>query len=189
MQDHLAAGYGGVNLWEWNRNKSVSPFTRKEIIKDKNSLENSIIVAYSGIEHNSTSINSKWIKDFSEKKNVDIWRKIANITYEFADSAAKGDMKKAAAFMNMETELRNGITKKLFNSTGEKLVAAARKTECGARFTGAGGGGCIWAIGEAENIIRLRKRWEEILDPVDNAYVLNAGIDYAGVEANMIDGD
>jgi len=189
MQDHLAAGYGGVNLWEWNRKKNSGPFTRQEIVTDKSSLQNSILVAYSGIEHSSISINSKWIKDFSEKKNIDIWRKIANITYDFAASISNGDMNKAAELMNLETELRKRITEKLFNSTGEKMILAARKAECGARFTGAGGGGCLWAIGEVKNIIKLRKKWEEILEPVDNAYILNTGIDCAGVAANMIDCD
>ncbi|MBW1650515.1 MAG: galactokinase [Deltaproteobacteria bacterium] len=183
MQDHLAAGYGGVNLWEWNKNKIASPFIRKEIITDKNSLKNRIIAAYCGVEHNSKIINSKLIKDFSEKKYVDIWRKIADITPEFAESIEKGDIETAAALMNLETELRRKLTEKLFNNTGEKLVTAAREAECGARFTGAGGGGCLWAIGKAENISRLRKKWESILTPVDNAYMLNTEIDYTGVTA------
>ena len=62
-----------------------------------------------------------------------------------------------------------------------KLVERAVQNDCGARFTGAGGGGCIWALGEIENVDRLRPMWEEVLSTREEACLLDAKIDTAGV--------
>jgi D-glycero-alpha-D-manno-heptose-7-phosphate kinase len=61
------------------------------------------------------------------------------------------------------------------------LVQRALQNGCGARFTGAGWGGCIWALGEVENIDRLRPLWEESLSTRKEARLLDAKIDSEGV--------
>ena len=63
----------------------------------------------------------------------------------------------------------------------EALVAAARKNGCGGRFTGAGAGGCIWAIGLPEKIDLLRKEWETITKSIRNARMLDVKIARRGV--------
>jgi D-glycero-alpha-D-manno-heptose-7-phosphate kinase len=60
-------------------------------------------------------------------------------------------------------------------------VEIALQHGCGARFTGAGGGGCIWALGEVENVDRLRPLWEEVLSTRKEARLLDAEIDTSGV--------
>ena len=52
--------------------------------------------------------------------------------------------------MNRETDVRRQMTPDVLNDIGKTLVELAKKNKCGARFTGAGGGGCIWALGEIE---------------------------------------
>ncbi len=64
--------------------------------------------------------------------------------------------------MNRETAIRRELTPDVLDNVGEKLVETALQNGCGARFTGAGGGGCIWALGEIGNVDRLRPLWEEI---------------------------
>ena len=50
--------------------------------------------------------------------------------------------------MIKETQLRLEMTPQVLDKTGKKLFEIARGHHCGARFTGAGGGGCLWALGE-----------------------------------------
>jgi len=83
--------------------------------------------------------------------------------------------------MNRETELRQMMTPEVLDEMGEKLVDAALKRRCGARFTGAGGGGCIWALGEKIAIDRLRSDWEKILESRKDARLLRIKIDSKGV--------
>ena len=86
--------------------------------------------------------------------------------------------------MNRETALRQKMTPEVLDKIGIQLVRAARAHECGARFTGAGGGGCIWALGEIENIDRLKSLWEEILSSENGARLLDINIDSRGLSIN-----
>ncbi|MBF0302038.1 MAG: galactokinase, partial [Desulfamplus sp.] len=52
---------------------------------------------------------------------------------------------------------------------------------CGARFTGAGGGGCLWAIGEKSNIAALKNGWENIVDKESDADILETKVDFEGI--------
>ena len=83
--------------------------------------------------------------------------------------------------MNREVALRREMTPDVLDPVGVRLSESALQTGCGARFTGAGGGGCIWALGEIENVDRLRPLWEEILSARKQAGLLDVKIDTAGV--------
>jgi D-glycero-alpha-D-manno-heptose-7-phosphate kinase len=83
--------------------------------------------------------------------------------------------------MNQETDLRCDLTPDVLDKVGKLLVVSARNQACGARFTGAGGGGCIWAFGAPEDLAQLRPIWEDILSQRTAAKILNAGIDTVGL--------
>jgi len=83
--------------------------------------------------------------------------------------------------MNREVELRRHLTPDVLDAVGEKLVETAVDGSCGARFTGAGGGGCIWALGPAGEIKKLKEKWETILSGREAAGLLDAVIDGVGV--------
>jgi D-glycero-alpha-D-manno-heptose-7-phosphate kinase len=64
---------------------------------------------------------------------------------------------------------------------GDRLAALAIGTGCGARFTGAGGGGCLWAIGEADAVAALKPIWEKVLAERPTAGLLDCRVDAEGV--------
>jgi len=92
-----------------------------------------------------------------------------------------GRLADAARLMNRETALRRELTPEVLDGMGEALVDMAIAHRCGARFAGAGGGGCLWALGEGEAIRRLRPAWEELLGRRAGAVLLPAGIAARGV--------
>ncbi|MCA1787855.1 MAG: galactokinase, partial [Desulfobacteraceae bacterium] len=69
----------------------------------------------------------------------------------------------------------------VLDNTGIKLWESAKAEGCGARFTGAGGGGCLWAIGEETDIEKLKTQWQKILDSIDGAMILDTAIDPKGI--------
>ncbi len=73
------------------------------------------------------------------------------------------------------------MTVDVLDNIGKKLFERAVDFNCSARFTGAGGGGCIWAIGDAAHIQHLEPEWSEILEPVKNAEILDTKIDNKGI--------
>ncbi len=183
FQDQLAAVYGGVNIWHWQTDPDRSVFRRKIVVgkKSHKELERHLLVAYCGKPHESKDINGRWVKQFLSGVNRDRWADIIACTQKFAKALAGQDYRQAAAHMNRETGIRRKMTPDVLDKVGERLAGIALQNDCAARFTGAGGGGCLWALGEIENIDRLRPLWQKSLSSRKEACLLDVGIDSKGV--------
>ncbi len=182
-QDQLAAAYGGVHVWYWKDRPDRSHFKRIVAVKKEyhKELERRLLLAYCGKPHVSKDINGRWIQQFLAGKNRVVWKEIIDQTRQFAAALTDRNYSQAVVHMNRETALRRAMTPDVLDNVGVRLVESALQNGCGARFTGAGGGGCIWALGESENVDRLRPLWEESLSTRKEARLLDAKIDTAGV--------
>ena len=183
FQDHLAAAYGGVNAWHWQGGISGPVFKRQVVVRKEGhkDLEQHLLLAYCGRPHKSIDVNGRWVRQFLSGRHRDLWTKIISCTRQFVEALRNRDLRKASILMNQETDIRRKMTPDVLDRIGKKLVAAAGMGNCGARFTGAGGGGCIWALGEIEAIDRLRLVWEEILSTKKQACLLKVKIDSRGL--------
>jgi D-glycero-alpha-D-manno-heptose-7-phosphate kinase len=182
-QDQLAAAYGGVHLWNWRADVGRSHFKRQVAVKKRfhRELEQRLLVAYCGEPHVSKDINARWVQRFLAGNNRAVWMQIIEQTRQFAAALSHRRYGQAAFHMNRETALRREMTPDVLDRVGVQLADRALQNDCGARFTGAGGGGCIWALGEIENVDRLRPMWEETLSTRKEACLLDAEIDTDGV--------
>ena len=183
IQDQLAAAYGGVNAWYWQANPEKFVFSKKVAVKKyfHKKLERHLLLAYCGVPHESKDVNGQWVRQFLAGNYRRHWAEIIDCTKSFVDAIAKQDFKLTVSCMNREMDLRRKMTPEVLNEVGEALVDMAVKNDCGARFTGAGGGGCIWALGDIENIDRLKKVWEETLSSTNDGCLLDVKIDSRGV--------
>lgn len=184
VQDQAVAAFGGVNLWEWIFGDKSPEFIRCPMFdthESQEKLNRHILVAYCGIPHESQDVNSRWVNDFKSGRAYDAFEQITSLTRQFTTALGTFSFKKAADLMNRETALRCEMTPDVLDDTGIKLWEAAKAEGCGARFTGAGGGGCLWAIGEQADIEKLRVQWQKTLDPIDGAMVLDTAIDSKGI--------
>ena len=183
MQDQLAAVYGGVNAWYWNADVGGLPYRKYPVVKEPvfKDLEQHMLLAYCGMPHESSNINGKWVKQFLDGQYRGEWEEIAACTHRFVDAVAGSDFQAAVALMNRETGIRRMMTPDVLDDMGKKLVDCAASHHCGARFTGAGGGGCVWALGERKNIRHLRPLWEQLLAEKEEAQLLDFTIDPYGL--------
>ena len=193
MQDQLASAFGGVNQWIWKMGRTAPEFKQIQIfenIADIKEFNSNILVAYCGIPHVSKDINSQWVQSFINGETRVIFEQIADLTNQFCKTIKDKNFSKAAGLMNQETKLRLEMTPDVLDNTGQKLFKEANDVNCGARFTGAGGGGCLWAIGENQDIKRLKPLWIKTLDSVKDADLLDTKIDTIGiqVETNTLKG-
>jgi D-glycero-alpha-D-manno-heptose-7-phosphate kinase len=182
-QDQLAAVYGGVNAWLWIALPRTSVFQRQSVVPRRRyaELEERLLVATCGIPHESRDINGRWVRQFVSGRTRQPWVDIVRWTHRFVGALKRCDYGAAADSMNRETAVRRRLTPDVLDDIGRRLVAAARRGGCGARFTGAGGGGCLWALGEADAVERLRTRWQEILDQRPGARLLDARVAREGL--------
>ncbi|HKK91459.1 MAG TPA: galactokinase, partial [Desulfobacteraceae bacterium] len=176
FQDQLAAAFGGVNAWHWQLNPGGPGFVQERIFthrEEMDALDSHMLVAYCGVPHVSKDVNKKWVNAFISGENRDKWEEISGITRRFSQALQAEDFFKAGALMNQETELRLAMTPDVLDATGRALYGMAGAGQCGARFTGAGGGGCVWAIGEKNSINRVKQEWKDHLAGENSAELLN----------------
>ncbi len=184
LQDQLAAAFGGVNAWTWPASADGAPFARRLLLRaaDHARLDGHLLVAYLGVRHVSRDVNTTWVRQFIAGECRDQWRAIVGLTHEFADAVSHWDMRSAAEAVNRETAIRKAMTPQVLDEMGDRLAVAAIDCGCGARFTGAGGGGCLWAIGESDAIAALKPLWRSILASRPTARLLECRVDATGVE-------
>jgi len=184
MQDQLGAAYGGAHTWHWEiaanglaiRREPVSRAMTPEIFKAH------FLVAYCGIPHASKDINGTWVRQFIAGRERQRWIQVAECVRRFSAAVNAGQWAEAAIAMNEETALRRVMTPEVLDVIGEDLVTAARDRGCGGRFTGAGGGGCLWAVGAADPIQQLRADWRAILAKRKGAALLDVAPDLEGLQ-------
>jgi len=183
MQDQLGAAHGGAHTWHWEtaadglvvRREPVARVMTPEIFKAH------FLVAYCGIPHASKDINGTWVRQFIAGRERQRWIQVADCVRRFSTALNEDRWAEAAIAMNDETALRWAMTPEVLDTTGEELVAAARARACGGRFTGAGGGGCLWAVGAADPMQQLRSDWRTILARRRGAVLLDAAPDLEGL--------
>ncbi len=144
-------------------------------------LERHLLAAYAGVPHVSADINGRWVRQFISGRRRQEWVEMIACTRSFAEALRRWDFAGAAAAMNREVDLRRRMTPAVLDGLGRQLAAAARRCGCGARFTGAGGGGCLWAIGEADALSRLRPAWQDILCVRRHAHLMDARVAREGI--------
>jgi len=187
LQDHLAATYGGIHAWYWSRENAALAFQKAVIVEPHHftEIESHILVAYCGVPHISKDVNGRWVRQFIAGKHRQKWEEICIITQKFIDAMIELNYKEAARCMNREVVLRREMTPEVFDEMGEQLRTSAVENACGFRFTGAGGGGCVWALGAMEDIDRLRGIWENILRQRKDARILDWRVDRRGVTVSI----
>jgi D-glycero-alpha-D-manno-heptose-7-phosphate kinase len=184
MQDQAAAVFGGVNLWTWTYSSNNHPFLRETLVKgqDATGVSKCITVAFSGKSHVSIRVNRSWIDDFLSGKTRDGWIEANEVVKCLAEAIKGTDWDSAAALLRDEMKIRRKITPNALIPLTSELIHRAEKIGCGARFTGAGAGGSLWAIGEPDKIGAVEEAWRKILTGVKGAGILKCKVDPEGVK-------
>ena len=167
----------------WIKANGAEPLTRILLLEKEGQevLSNHILVAYSGKSHVAAHTNHQWVNDFLSGKTRSGWIKANGAVHSFSQAIQAGDWDRAAFFLREEMALRREITPEALDHVTEKMVTVAESVGCGGRFAGAGAGGSVWALGSKANTTALRQKWQELLAPIKDAQILDAGIDSEGV--------
>ncbi len=183
-QDQLAAAFGGVNQWYWQLAQDGPGFVKKSLVapgSGAGGLDAHLLVAYCGNPHESRDINRRWVDAFLAGRHRRVWVEIARLTESFAAALMAEDYDLAGRLMIQETRLRLEMTPDVLDPIGISLFERAEANDCGARFTGAGGGGCIWALGSRDRLANLKADWRSILAHDPESDLLKTKIDPIGI--------
>ncbi len=183
IQDQAAAVYGGVQQWEWQYGNQNALFRRRALLdrEGQTALSRHLLVAYSGKRHTALSTNRRWIRDFLSGRTRTGWLKVNETVRRFGRAIEARDWNRAAVLIREEMTVRREITPEALTPVTQELIETAENAGCGARFTGAGAGGSLWAVGDREPIDTLRGLWKARLAKIKGAAILDCRVDPSGV--------
>jgi len=183
MQDQAAALYGGANLWEWQYAERLD-FKRQQLVSDLSSLDEHILLAYLGRPHLQSQNGSQTLEKFKETGALSLFVSISDQARRFAESLKEQDYRSAGESLTAAYQLRSTLLPVLPPDDLE-LIEMAANAQCGVSVTGRGGGGCIWAIGEKQDIADLKKQWTSAFDRRKVGYLLPVNTSGQGLEVSI----
>jgi D-glycero-alpha-D-manno-heptose-7-phosphate kinase len=147
-QDYLAALYGGVNAFHFG----VNGWERENLVTEEDklrTLEQRIVLSFTGKPHFSGTNNWNMIKNFIEDQSGcrECLREIGSIAAEMREAVSAFDLDAVAELLDKEWQCRKQLAEGVTTPQIDKLVEAAKAAGgLASKIMGAGGGGCMISI-------------------------------------------
>jgi len=164
--DCTVCTYGGI--MEYDKNNGF-----KKIEYEPNFQ---LVIINSNMEHSTQSMVSK-VKEF-ENKNKEEFLRLSNLESELVEDVLKlvkeNKVQEIGQKMNQNQEYLENIG--ISNKELTKMVKIGQESSFGAKITGSGGGGCIFALTNESNLQNILKKFKD-----NNYECFSAKIDFKGL--------
>jgi len=183
-QDQYAAAFGGFNFMEFYDSRAiVNPLRlREETIFE---LEHSLVLAYIGGSHNSSSILEKQIANVANKRedSVESMHELKRLAIEIKNALVIGDLKKFGWLLDESWQNKKKMADGISNEIIDKIYEIARKNGAlGGKISGAGGGGFMFFFSDADKKYDLVKALSE-----NGAQIMNYNFEHNGLVTWRVD--
>lgn len=180
LQDQAAACFGGINLFNWEYQNLSTIFNQTPINIPKVDFEKKSLIVYSGCPHYLTIKGSRIIHSFFNQSNgIQFVKNVNRNTSNFILALKHNDLETMKHCLNYEEELRRDFLRYRVPGVSSKIISIARKNNCGVKFVGGGGGGCLWILGEPQQILNIKEK----ISQLKLAQILPFLIDFHGVSS------
>ena len=164
--DCTVCTYGGI--MEYDKNKGF-----KKIEHEPNFQ---LVIINSNMEHSTQSMVSK-VKEF-ENKNKEEFSKLSNLESKLVEDVLKlvkeNKIQEIGQKMNQNQEYLEKIG--ISNNELIKMIKTGQESSFGAKITGSGGGGCIFALTNESNLQNILKKFKD-----NNYECFSTKIDFKGL--------
>jgi len=164
--DCTVCTYGGI--MEYDKNNGF-----KKIEYEPNFQ---LAIINSNIEHSTQSMVSK-VKEF-ENKNKEEFSRLLNLESKLVEDVLKlvkeNKIQEIGEKMNQNQEYLENIG--ISNNELTKMIKTGQESSFGAKITGSGGGGCIFALTNKSNLQNILKKFKK-----NNYECFSAKIDFKGL--------
>ena len=164
--DCTVCTYGGI--MEYDKNKGF-----KKIEHEPNFQ---LVIINSNMEHSTQSMVSK-VKEF-ENKNKEEFSKLSNLESKLVEDVLKlvkeNKIQEIGQKMNQNQEYLENIG--ISNNELTKMIKIGQESSFGAKITGSGGGGCIFALTNESNLQNILKKFKD-----NNYECFSTKIDFKGL--------
>ncbi len=135
-----------------------------------------MVIINSNIEHSTQSMVSK-VKEF-EKRNKEEFSRLSNLESKVIEDVLKlikeNKMQEIGQKMNQNQEYLENIG--ISNNELTSMIKIGQELSFGAKITGSGGGGCIFALTNESNLQTILKKFKD-----NNYECFSAKIDFKGL--------
>ena len=164
--DCTVCTYGGI--MEYDKNKGF-----KKIEYEPNFQ---LVIINSNIEHSTQSMVSK-VKEF-ENKNTEEFSRLSDLESKLVEDVLKlvkeNKIQEIGQKMNQNQEYLENIG--ISNKELTKMIKIGQESSFGAKITGSGGGGCIFALTNESNLQNILKKFKD-----NNYECFSTKIDFKGL--------
>ena len=164
--DCTVCTYGGI--MEYDKNKGF-----KKIEHEPNFQ---LVIINSNMEHSTQSMVSK-VKEF-EKRNKEEFSRLSNLESKLVEDVLKlvkeNKIQEIGQKMNQNQEYLENIG--ISNKELTKMIKIGQESSFGAKITGSGGGGCIFALTNESNLQNIIKKFKD-----NNYECFSTKIDFKGL--------
>ena len=164
--DCTVCTYGGI--MEYDKNKGF-----KKIEYEPNFQ---LVIINSNIEHSTQSMVSK-VKEF-ENKNTEEFSRLSDLESKLVEDVLKlvkeNKIQEIGQKMNQNQKYLENIG--ISNKELTKMIRIGQESSFGAKITGSGGGGCIFALTNESNLQTILKKFKD-----NNYECFSAKIDFKGL--------
>jgi D-glycero-alpha-D-manno-heptose-7-phosphate kinase len=154
-QDYRPAFYGGVSAVELG----VDGIKRVKLPVDARDLERRIVLAYTGATRNSGINNWEVTKRHidGDREVQQRFGRIRDIAVAMRAALERGDWVEVGRQIAEEWENRKGLAPGVTTPEIDGMLQAARQAGAyGGKVCGAGGGGCLFCLGEPDRVPAIR---------------------------------
>lgn len=154
-QDQYATVFGGFNFMEFKDDDNiVNPLRISENIV--NELEDSLILCYSGINHNSGNIHEDQKENMNEKKQQEFAQMSKDIAHEMKSRLLKGRLDDFGELLHKAWTIKKNFSSKITTTFLDDIYEyALRNGALGGKLLGAGGGGYFLFYVQTFNKLKL----------------------------------
>ena len=140
-QDQYATVFGGFNYIEFKNNENiVNPLRINDDVRTE--LEDSLLLCYTGINHNSGKIHDKQKKNMLNDKEKEYANISKDIAYQMKSRLLKGDLDDFGELLNKSWETKKQFSEDISSSYLDEIYDyAITNGAIGGKLLGAGGGG------------------------------------------------
>ena len=164
--DCTVCTYGGI--MEYDKNKGFKKIEYKPNFQ--------LVIINSNIEHSTQSMVSK-VKEF-ENKNKEEFSKLSNLESKLVEDVLKlvkeNKIQEIGQKMNQNQKYLENIG--ISNKELTKMIRIGQESSFGAKITGSGGGGCIFALTNESNLQNILKKFKD-----NNYECFSTKIDFKGL--------
>ena len=141
-QDQYAASFGGINIFEFQRDGTVDRQAIEITPFDQNAFLNSMMIFYTGLTRSASSILSDQTANTLSGSKDTTLREMVGLVRPFAASLSGGDVYQCGKILDENWKLKKSLSNKISNDFIDEVYDEAIAAGAfGGKLLGAGAGG------------------------------------------------